>query len=99
VKVTGNAANRVFASGHSGVSPRSVETEIEPVYTTLADGEYPAVPQDRAEEAFDRRKLGLGPPDGRERRRQERRQRQVRVLLDTRVAQSRRQNPSIDESA
>jgi hypothetical protein len=99
VKVMKDPASRFFVSGYSSAfSSRNVETEVEPVHAAIADGESSAAPRNRAEESSGRRKLRPGPPGGRERRRQERRQRQTPVLLDTRVAQSRRQDQSIDES-
>ncbi|MDR2452235.1 MAG: hypothetical protein LBE85_10845 [Candidatus Accumulibacter sp.] len=98
MKVTKDAASRFFVSGYSGaLSLRNPETEVEPVHTATADGE-PSTAWNRTEEASEKRKLHLDPPGDQEGRRQERRQRQVRVLLDTRVAQSRRDR-SIDESA
>jgi hypothetical protein len=99
MKVTKDAASRFFVSGYSSaLSPRNSEAEIEPVHTATADGEPSAMPWNRAEETSGRRKLSLDPPGGQEGRKQERRQRQVRVLLDTRVAQGRR-DQSIDENA
>jgi hypothetical protein len=99
VKVTKDLASRFFASGYSNpFSARGMETEVEPVHTAIADSEAPATRQDLGEKAPGRRKTHLGPPEGQERRKQDRRQRQVRVLLDTRVAQSR-QTRSINEKA
>jgi hypothetical protein len=99
VKITKDLAGRFFVSGRaSALSPRNMETEVEPVHTAIADSESYAA-RKRTEETAGRRKLHLGPPDGRERRQQDRRRRQEPVLLDTRVAQSRRQEQSVDESA
>jgi hypothetical protein len=106
MKVTKNSsAGQYSASGLSGPAlSRGAYAETEPVHTIVADrdamphGPFTAE-RNGAGENFRRRTLDYAPPVDRERRRYDRRQRHVDVLLDTRVMPSRRQRQSVDEKA
>ncbi|MDR0440604.1 MAG: hypothetical protein LBI59_06415 [Candidatus Accumulibacter sp.] len=99
-------AGRYFAAEFSGLaSSRGGYAETEPVHTVVADRdathrEWFAGERRGAEETFRRAAADdHAPPAGVERRRRERRQRQVDVLLDTRITPGRRRHPWVDEEA
>jgi hypothetical protein len=104
VKV-GKNSSAGFASGLSGTaSSRGAYMETEPVHTIVADRDAMPHGQFAAERRgaggnFRRQTFDHAPPAGMERRKYERRQRQIDVLLDTRVSPGRRQQASVDEEA
>jgi hypothetical protein len=98
VKVTkDNIAGRYFTAGLSG-APTS-RKEPEPVHTIVADRDAAAHEHAVAGQDSRRARPDYAPPIDGERRKHERRQRQRKVLLDTRVMPSRRQLQSIDQEA
>jgi hypothetical protein len=98
-------AGRRFVPGFPGLAlSRSGYAETEPVHTIVADreAERDEMRENSGENNrrnFRRRAPGHAPPAGMERRQSDRRQRQVDVLLDTRVTPGRRQRQSVDEEA
>ena len=102
MKITKDTPHRFFASGlPASLSSRGEDPGTEPVHTVVADRDAAtrqrAAAQNREDE--DSRKRASLPPTGEERRKHDRRKRQVDVVLDTRVTPSRRQYPSIDVKA
>ena len=96
MKITKDTPRRFFASGlPASLSSRGEDTGTEPVHTIVGDRD--AAARALPEEASRQRAAGQAvPPAGEERRKHDRRQRQVDVVLDTRVTPSRRQRASID---
>jgi hypothetical protein len=95
--VKDSIAGRRFVPGFPGLAPsRGGEAETEPVHMIVADRE---AERDENRRNFRRRTPGYVPPAGMERRQCDRRQRQVDVLLDTRVTPGRRRRQSVDEEA
>jgi hypothetical protein len=105
VKITKDFASRVFTPSFSSPLPSHGEdSETKPVHTVVADrdtvgSEYFSAAQNPAKERLRQRLPDRVPSMGEERRQHERRQHQVYVVLDTRVASSRRQNQSISAEA
>jgi hypothetical protein len=99
VKVTKEIASRAFVPSFSGaVTSRGEDSGTEAVHTIVADRDtasdrYLALEQKQARNTFRRRAHDHAD----ERRKNDRRQRQEKVVLDTRVASSRRRNQSINE--
>jgi hypothetical protein len=96
--------SRYFAAGYSDpLSSRSDFIETEPVHTIVADrdamsrGHWTSERKRREEKALP--PAPAEPPVDEERRHHDRRQRQIEVLLDTRVAANRRHCPSVNEEA
>lgn len=91
-------ASRYFASGTGG--HRAAAPGTEPVHAIVADSEAEVRGQFAArqlEEDFRQGADPLRPPPVEERRKNDRRKRQVHILLDTRITPSRRSRLSIDE--
>ena len=105
MKITKDTPHRFFASGlPASLSSRGEDPGTEPVHTVVADRDAAtrgrAAAQHQEDEASRKRASGHAlPPTGEERRKNDRRKRQVDVVLDTRVTPSRRQYPSIDVKA
>jgi hypothetical protein len=103
VKVTKEIASRAFVPSFSGaVTSRGEDSGTEAVHTIVADRDtagnrYLALAQKQTRNIFRHRAPDYAPPLDDERRKNDRRQRQDKVVLDTRVASSRRQNQAIDE--
>lgn len=93
MKVTKEITGRAFVPGFAGaVRSRSEDLGIEAVHTIVAD-------RDTAgnQYAFRHQASDDAPSLDDERRNNDRRQRQEKVVLDTRVASGRRQSQSINE--
>jgi hypothetical protein len=95
--------SRYFAAGFSDpLLSRNDFIETEPVHTIVADrdamprGHWTSERKRREEKALPPAPAEP-PPVDEERRRHDRRQRQIEVLLDTRVAANRRHCPSVNE--
>jgi hypothetical protein len=104
VKITKDITSRIFApSFPAGIlSFRSEDSGTEAVHTVVADrdtvgNEYFARKQAREASRQEAPDYALSMNE--ERRKNDRRQQQVKVVFNTRVASSRRQNQSINEEA
>ncbi|MDR0576791.1 MAG: hypothetical protein LBI87_04510 [Candidatus Accumulibacter sp.] len=102
MKVTkNNIVNRYQAFGSLGpLSAHNESAGTEPVHMIVAERQASAREQPDAQRQTQKAiRQDAARLPGEERRKRDRRQQQVNILLDTRVTPSRRQHPSIDEKA